>query len=151
MNKLQRMIAFAERYNLAWDDPDFDRIYEFLISAGHERASRVAAMQSEGHELGCPSLYDREYAKAYEHYHKEGTAKAAERGLAAGCAEDYAAKYAHADAYACAKEQVASICRILADGLPATAIYKCCSVPKAEIDAPRSEVDALIAKVQAEQ
>lgn len=138
MNRLQRMIAFAARYNLAWDDPDFDRKYDYLSSAGHEQASRVAAARSEGHELGCPPLYDGKYAEAYEYYHKEGATKAAEKGLVAGYAEDfaddYAAKYAHFEAYSYTKTQVKLIMGMLKGGLSATMIHKWLSIPKSEID-----------------
>ena len=126
MNKLQRMIAFAERYQLAWDDPDFDGIYNYITSMRVDRSFRLSATKEEAAAMGCCELYDRNFAEVYDEYHKKGEAEAAAKGLKAGYAEDYADGYAadcarsHALGYAeaCAR----SIRKMGRDGISADVI-----------------------------
>lgn len=147
MNKLQRMISFAERYNLAWDDPDFDGIYNYISSIHIDRSFKVEQSRGDATALGGRSLFNRKFKELYAEYYKDGEIEAAEKGLVGGYAEDhadgYAVDYARYGAYNHVKRCANLIPQMISGGISKNVI---CDI----LDLSEEEIDALIAKVQSE-
>lgn len=147
MNKLQRMVAFAERYKLAWDDPDFDGIYNYITSMRFDRSLRLSAAKKKAEALGCRELYDRAFTEAYNECHIKGEAEAAAKGLDAGYAEDYAdgyaADYARSHALGYIEEYVYAIRNMSRLGVDIDVICAVC-------DITAEEANGIIAKIRAE-